>query len=69
VLLTDLSLGDGDGLQARDEARQRWPDLPVVIVTGDTAPARLQTLADSATPVLHKPFKLEELLRTLMNTR
>jgi len=69
VLLTDLSLGDGDGLQARDEARQRWPELPVVIVTGDTAPARLQTLADSATPVLHKPFKLEDLLRTLMNTR
>jgi signal transduction histidine kinase len=69
VLLTDLSLGDGDGLQARDEARQRWPQLPVVIVTGDTAPARLQTLADSAMPVLHKPFKLEDLLRTLINAR
>jgi len=69
VLLTDLSLGDGDGLQAKDEVRQRWPHMPVVIVTGDTAPHRLQALADSATPVLHKPFKLEDLLRTLIDAR
>jgi signal transduction histidine kinase len=69
LLLTDLSLGDGDGLQARDEVRQRWPGLPVVIVTGDTAPTRLQALADSGTPVLHKPFKLDELLRTLIEAR
>jgi signal transduction histidine kinase/CheY-like chemotaxis protein len=69
LLLTDLSLGDGDGLQAKDEVRQRWPGLPVVIVTGDTAPARLQALADSGTPVLHKPFKLDELLRTLIEAR
>ena len=69
LLLTDLSLGDGDGLQAKDEVRQRWPGLPVVIVTGDTAPAQLQALADSGTPVLHKPFKLDELLRTLIEAR
>ncbi len=69
LLLTDLSLGDGDGLQAKDEVRQRWPGLPVVIVTGDTAPTRLQALADSGTPVLHKPFKLDELLRTLIEAR
>jgi signal transduction histidine kinase/CheY-like chemotaxis protein len=69
LLLTDLSLGDGDGLQAKDEARLRWPGLPVVIVTGDTAPTRLQVLADSGIPVLHKPFKLDELLRTLIEAR
>jgi signal transduction histidine kinase/CheY-like chemotaxis protein len=66
LLLTDFSLGDGDGLQALREAQAAWPGLGTVIITGDTSPQRLQALADCGVPVLHKPFKVDDLVRTLM---
>jgi signal transduction histidine kinase/ActR/RegA family two-component response regulator len=69
VLLTDLSLGDGHGLQAKAEALAVWPTVRTVIITGDTAPTQLQLLADCGSPVLHKPFKPKDLLRALLTIR
>jgi signal transduction histidine kinase/ActR/RegA family two-component response regulator len=65
VLLTDQRLGDGTGLQAMALVRERWPGLAAVVVTGDTAPAQLQCLYGCGAPVLHKPFRVAELLQTL----
>jgi CheY-like chemotaxis protein/anti-sigma regulatory factor (Ser/Thr protein kinase) len=65
VLLTDQRLGDGTGLQAMALVQERWPGLPAVIVTGDTAPAQLQCLYGCGAPVLHKPFRVDVLLQTL----
>ena len=67
VLLADQRLGDGTGLQAMALMRQHWPDLPTVIVTGDTAPAQLQSLYGCGAPVLHKPFKMDDLRDTLQH--
>ena len=66
LLLTDQRLGDGTGLQAIALMRERWPSLPAVIVTGDTAPAQLQNLYGCGAPVLHKPFRIEALLEALI---
>ncbi len=66
LLLTDLSLGDGTGLQAIEKAQGAWPGLRAIIITGDTAAHQLQALADCGAPVLHKPFKVEELLSVLV---
>lgn len=66
LLLTDYSLDDGNGLEAMDIAQRAWPRLRTVIITGDTAPSRLQALAGCGAPVLHKPFNIDELARTLM---
>lgn len=66
LLLTDYSLGDGTGLQAMQRAQAAWPALGTVIITGDTSPARLHALADCGAPVLHKPFKIDELARALL---
>ncbi len=66
ALLTDLSLQDGLGLDAMRLAQSTWPGLHTVIITGDTAPAQLQMLADCGAPVLHKPFKPRDLLRALL---
>jgi signal transduction histidine kinase/ActR/RegA family two-component response regulator len=66
VLVTDLSLGDGTGLQAIRRAEMAWPGLRSVIITGDTSAHQLQALADCGAPVLHKPFKIEELLEVLV---
>lgn len=39
----------------------RWPDLPALIITGDTAPADLARLQATGLRVLHKPFSSEAL--------
>ena len=49
-----------------DIAQRAWPRLRTVIITGETAPNRLQALAGCGAPVLHKPFNIDELARTLM---
>ncbi|HET8871236.1 MAG TPA: hybrid sensor histidine kinase/response regulator [Aquabacterium sp.] len=68
LLLTDHRLRDGDSLQAIDLAREHHPDLPVVVITGDTAAEPLLTLQEIGAPVLHKPFQAEELLATLLKS-
>jgi len=59
LLLTDLSLPDALGTAALMQLRRRWPGLPALIVTGNTAPEDLVELArwrDAGVPVLVKPF-------------
>jgi DNA-binding response OmpR family regulator len=56
VLVTDVNLGAGmDGLALADEMQRRWPDVPVVVITGDE-----RNLARMSEPLrntcLVKPF-------------
>ena len=64
-LVTDQRLRDGSGLQAASRVRDRWPGLPVLVVTGDTAPGDVALLQRSGVPTLHKPFTAEALLAAL----
>jgi signal transduction histidine kinase/CheY-like chemotaxis protein len=64
-LLTDQHLRDGTGLQAAARVRERWPGLPVLVVTGDTAPGDVALLLRSGVPTLHKPFAADALLVAL----
>jgi DNA-binding response OmpR family regulator len=59
LLLTDLRLPDGQGTDALLQLRTRWPGLPVLIVTGNTAPddlAALEHWRAAGVQVLVKPF-------------
>ena len=57
VLVTDVGLPNGmDGRAVAEAARQRWPGLPVLFVTGYSRVA----LPDGA-EVISKPFDLEAL--------
>lgn len=67
LLLADQRLGDGTGLEAMALMREHWPELPTVIVTGDTAPSQLQSLYGCGAPILHKPFKIDDLRETLQH--
>jgi DNA-binding response OmpR family regulator len=61
VLVTDVDLGPGmDGVELVAEAQRRWPDVAVVIMTGDDRNlARMpETLRDAC---LMKPFPLSRL--------
>lgn len=57
AMICDFRLADGaDGLLAAQRLRERYaPFLPLLLVTGETAPERLQRVRDAGVPVLYKP--------------
>lgn len=61
LLITDLRLPGGSGFDVVALARRRFGQLPVLVVTGNTAPADIAALGDSGLAVLHKPFRAEQL--------
>ncbi len=65
LLLTDLRLPDGTGLDVVALLRSADATLPVLVVTGDTAPGDIALVHTSGLPVLHKPFTSEALLAAL----
>ncbi len=65
VLVVDYRLRDETGLDVIARVRAHSPDMPAVIVTGETAPARFGELSGAAEQVLHKPVAGEVLARAL----
>jgi len=68
VLLTDYRLrGHRTGLQALARVRaELGRAIPAAIITGDTAPERLQEAAASGLLLLHKPVPAERLQEVLL---
>ena len=67
IVLTDYQLAAAEtGLDIVQLVRE-WLDfdLPAALITGDTTPERLQQIAGSHLPVLHKPLLAEELKRLI----
>ena len=63
LLLTDIALGAGmRGTELAELARRRWPELPVLLVSGYSA-----DLLDLPTdrPLLHKPYGRDELANAI----
>jgi DNA-binding NtrC family response regulator len=62
LVLTDLQLPDGDGIEVLRMTRDRWPETPVIVITAhgsaDTAVAAMKL---GASDYLTKPFDLDEL--------
>jgi ATP-dependent Lon protease len=62
LLLTDLRLGQGDGMELLESTRARWPDTRVVVITGYASiPSAVEAVKKGAFQYLAKPFALEEL--------
>jgi len=67
VILLDLGLPDGDGLDVLREVQRRDPSLPVIIITAHIAPERtVGSLAKGAFAYLTKPYNREELRQNLL---
>ncbi|MGB3710184.1 MAG: sigma-54 dependent transcriptional regulator [Erythrobacter sp.] len=66
VMLTDIMLGDGDGLSSLTQARDLAPDMPVIVLSAqntlDTAIRASESVAFEYFP---KPFDLDELVRAV----
>ena len=65
LLVSDQRLPDGTGIDVAHLLRAAAATVPVLIVTGDTAPNDIARLRASGLPVLHKPFTSDELLTAL----
>jgi CheY-like chemotaxis protein len=61
LLLTDVGLPNGlNGRQVADAAREHWPCLPVLLITGYAGGA-LEGQFAPGMAVLSKPFRLDVL--------
>jgi CheY-like chemotaxis protein len=60
LLLTDINLPDGSGLDVAREALRQNPGLPVIVCSGHDLKDVTRALGPTAHP-LRKPFGLDEL--------
>jgi CheY-like chemotaxis protein len=61
LVLSDIAMPVMDGLEITDKLHARWPNLPIVLISG-TFDIEKQPLPKGAIAVLPKPFRLEQLL-------
>ena len=73
LVMCDLKLPDGSGLEVLEEARRRQIEWPFIIITAHTTPQHaLESLRAGAAEYLSKPFNVDDLkiiLRNLVNRR
>jgi signal transduction histidine kinase len=66
LVVTDVIMPRRNGRQLHDAVVARWPDLPVLFISGHTGDeAVLQRLIPTGAPFLHKPFRPEALAETV----
>ena len=66
LVVTDQRLPDGQGIDLAARLRGRFgAALPILLITGDTAPQDLQRLGASGLTLLHKPFDGPTLLHAV----
>jgi len=66
LMLSDLMMADLDGIGLLERTKEKYPDMPVVMVTAvhDISVA-LQAIRNGAYDYLLKPFEREQLLNTV----
>lgn len=69
LVITDLVMPETDGLEVVSAASKRWPDVPVIVISGggrlgndDNLPVALRLGAAAA---IHKPFTMRELMAAI----
>ncbi|MBT8389337.1 MAG: sigma-54-dependent Fis family transcriptional regulator [Altererythrobacter sp.] len=66
AMLTDVMLGDGDGIASLDSARAIDPDMPVIVISAqNTLDTAVRASEHDAFEYLPKPFDLDELVRAV----
>ena len=57
--------GQESGIKAIRKLRQMWPDMPALLISGDTAESRLKEAHDAGLRLLHKPVSVAILLQAI----
>ena len=62
LVLTDLVMEDTDGLALLRQVAERWPNVPVVVLTGHgTAASAMDAVRNGAADFIQKPAKSDEI--------
>jgi DNA-binding response OmpR family regulator len=66
LVVLDWHMPDQSGALVLEELKGRWPDVPVIMLTGESRlSVRAQAEAQGADAFLLKPFRKDELLETI----
>ena len=66
ALVADMSLPDGDGMNLSHQAREKWPDLPVIYISGHGDLRRDEASDNPALArFISKPYSLAAILKAL----
>ena len=68
IVLLDMKLDNGNGLDVLRQIKQHYPHQPVILITGqqeESGLTRKTSLAAGAHSFIYKPVKIEELLNIL----
>jgi DNA-binding NtrC family response regulator len=66
MVITDVQLGGMNGYDFMARVREKWPDLPVLMITAYATPKRAaEAIKAGAFDYLPKPFEPEELLHAV----
>jgi CheY-like chemotaxis protein len=67
LLLTDILLPGGmTGIDLARQARRRWPDLPILFMSGFADPSLVPDDFGTNTKLLRKPFRLGQLSEAIV---
>ena len=67
IVLADFRLqGEDNGMRTIEALRQQWPVLPAVLISGDTAPDRLQKAHAAGITLIHKPVQVGALRKAIL---
>jgi CheY-like chemotaxis protein len=62
VVVVDFAMPGLNGAEVAKKARERWPDLPVVLASGYADTAAIEQAIGKDAKLLRKPFRIDELL-------
>lgn len=66
MVITDARLGGMSGYEFLDKVRQRWPKMPILLITAYATPRlAVEAIKAGAIDYLAKPFEPEELLHAV----
>ena len=68
VLVTDLKMRKPDGLEVMQFAKESWPGIKVIIITGfATVDKSCEAMKSGAVDFIAKPFKISALLDLIVS--
>lgn len=71
TMITDLDMPDMDGLELARQARELFPDLSVILFTGNTTEQIIHLAIDpkvsDISEVYYKPYGLGDMLKGIIN--
>jgi two-component system response regulator GlrR len=65
VIISDVRMEGLDGLALLNQVRERWPDISVILITGEGRDREAHALRHGAFAFVEKPLDVDRLLPTI----